>query len=228
MIGRDAKRAEAHGGVRRSSEFPRNHEGGRWPRPCVTAKTMQPNIVRKHPRFPVHAPATIEVPLAKGRAVVKGSLSDLSRGGVCVRASVPSLRVAPGSEIVVRFKIEGRSFSLPGHLIWTRSFDPAEASAGVRLDLERASAAARRAFTNWTLELERSRSGPGALPPREQLECRLAALTGSLDQLLGRLDEEGDALDGGALHDIDIAAEHLQNAITALELMRTRRRVRRS
>ena len=56
-----------------------------------------------------------------------------------------------------------------------------------------------------------------SVPLREQLECRLAALTGALAVLLELLDNERD-LDAAALRQADQSAERLQNAINVIEL----------
>lgn len=181
---------------------------------------------RKEPRYTVQTAATLEVPREKGRTLVKADVRDLSRGGICVRAPGPVLRASEGNEIVIRFRLDGHTFSLPGRLVWARAIDAGEACAGVRLDLRRAAVAARRIFDGWMREVELARESEGAPPPREQLECRLAALTGSLDDLLMRLANDAEPLEARALAEIDQAAEHLQNAITGLELTRQSSRAR--
>jgi hypothetical protein len=154
------------------------------------------------------------------RKLVRGNLTDVSRSGMGLRVEIPE--VASGARLLIRFWTEGRSFTVPGELVWTREDATDHATAGVRLALHRAPNDARRAFQRWARDVERTRPAPGALPPREQVECRIAALSGSLDELLELLASER-TLDERALQQVDIAAEALQNAITALEL-RDRRR----
>lgn len=129
--------------------------------------------------------------------------------------------VKPGVSLTIRFWTDGRAFSLPADVVWTRESSEEHATIGVRLSLKRARPEVRRAFRDWTASVAKSRGAPGALPAREQVECRLAALIGELDALT-RLLADGDALDDAALREIDVNAERLQNAITALELRANR------
>lgn len=54
------------------------------------------------------------------------------------------------------------------------------------------------------------------LPVRERLECRLALLAGSLEELFQLLEEEA-ALDDQTLDGVDVAAERLRDAVSALQ-----------
>lgn len=147
-------------------------------------------------------------------AIVPGTVCDVSRAGVGIRADLPPAR---DPRIVVRFWAGGKSFRIPGDLVWTGGRSTDCATLGVRLAVRRARPTAREAFRHWTSDVARSRTGPGALPAREQVECRLAALLGELNQLLELLDGAS-PLDAPALAAIDAAAEELQNAITQLQL----------
>ena len=190
----------------------------------LARRSAQTGPKRRHPRYPVRAPALVEVSEpGRRRRLVKASLSDVSRAGLGLRAPLTRGGVAPGTRLVVRFWIGGRAFAVPAELVWFRPSNGENATLGVRLTLKGARPEARRAFRQWTREVERSRPAPGALPAREQLECRLAALTDSLDELIRRV-ADSDRLDQDALTEVDRAAERLQNAITALTLRTPRRR----
>lgn len=148
--------------------------------------------------------------------MVRGSLCDVSRAGMGLRAKLPES--VQGSQVLIRFRVGERSFTIPGDLVWTRQSNADHATVGVRLALHRARPRARASFRRWARELERSGTPAGALPAREQVECRLALLMGELDSLLGLLDGNA-ALDPEALKAIDTSAEGLQNAITRLRLL---------
>jgi hypothetical protein len=177
---------------------------------------------RRAPRYPQRAPALVEIAYDKqGSRVVRGTLSDVSRNGMGLRLVTEEPIAAPGTHVVIRFSSGGEVFSVPADVVWsTQESGDKDATIGVRLALKRARPQARKAFQRWTAEMEKSRS-PGGLPAREQLECRLAALTGELEVLF-RLVDGDDELDDAALHEADAAAERLQNAINALQL-RSRR-----
>lgn len=174
---------------------------------------------RRHPRYPQRSPALVEVEQAKRRSrIVRGTLSDVSRDGIGLRLVLVEPLAKPGTHVVIRFWSAGKAFSVPANVIWsTQDSADKDATVGVRLALRRARPEARRAFRRWAAAMERARESPGALPGREQLECRLAALTGELEGLF-RLIEGDDELDESALREVDASAERLQNAITVLQL----------
>lgn len=148
---------------------------------------------------------------------MRGQLSDVSLAGMGIRAPIPEALVKPGVRLLIRVYSEGRAFSLPAAVVWTREYSDDYATVGLRLSLKSARPEARKAFRTWTRQMAKARGAPGALPAREQVECRLAALMGELDGLAHLL-AEGDGLDDGTLREIDAAAERLQNSINALEL----------
>lgn len=176
---------------------------------------------RRHPRFPVRAPALLELVHARGRKIVRGQLSDVSEAGMGIRAELPEDVAKPGVEVTIRFYSDGRNFTVPADVVWAREGADDHATLGVRLALKRARPEAREAFKAWTKSVAQARRTPGALPAREQVECRLAALVGELDALLTLL-ADGEDLDDDALREVDVSAERLQNAITALELRANR------
>lgn len=149
--------------------------------------------------------------------MLRGTLSDVSRDGLGLRLVLPEPIAEPGTRVVIRFWSGQEAFSVPADIVWsTQDLADKDATVGVRLALKRARPSARRAFQRWAASMERSRA-PGALPAREQLECRLAALSGELEVLFQLIQSE-DALDEAALREADAAAERLQNAINVLQL----------
>lgn len=173
---------------------------------------------RRHPRYPCRAPALIELMGGKrGTRTIRGSLSDISRNGMGLRVVAPETLAAAGMRVLIRFWHVGKTFSIPAEIVWARDGSMEHATLGVRLALQRAAPKARQAFRRWAAAVERERATPGALPVREQLECRLAALTGELERLYDILEGDG-ALDGSALREVNSAVERLQNTITTLQL----------
>jgi hypothetical protein len=173
---------------------------------------------RRSPRYPQRAPALVEIEQSKrGSRILRGTLSDVSKNGLGLRLVLAEPIAEPGTHVVIRFWSEGEIFSVPADVVWSsQNGEDSDATVGVRLALKRARPEARRAFQRWAAAMERTRA-PGALPPREQLECRLAALTGELEVLF-KLIEGDEALDEASLREADAAAERLQNAINVLQL----------
>lgn len=183
-----------------------------------TQRTATATNTRRAPRYPQRAPALVEIDQERrGKRIVRGTLSDVSRNGIGLRLVLPEPVAVPGTHVVIRFWSEGEAFSVPADVVWSaQNASEQDATVGVRLALQRARPPARRAFRRWAAAMERTRA-PGALPAREQLECRLAALTGELAVLFQLIQSE-DALDEAALREADAAAERLQNAINVLQL----------
>lgn len=152
--------------------------------------------------------------------MLRGQLRNVSRGGLCLGMRTGAERDAlQGASVVVRFWADGRAFSLPATVVWCRS-EESDDLVGVKLDLRRAQGETRDAFERWAREIEETsmpEPDPQGPPISEQVECRLAALFGSVQDLVERL-ADGEDLDERGLVAVDRAAEALQNACTALQL----------
>lgn len=184
--------------------------------------------------------AVLQVPFWSStgpRVELRGRIRDASRGGMGITAEVPPEDVAltglrPGLPLEIRFRAGRTVLTLPAEVVWARTGDGSDPVLGVRLRLDRAEVAMRKEFERWAARREtESGATPGPpglvaetarVPANERLECRLALLMDVLDGLIDRL--EGEEIDPQDADRVDLLAELLQNACTALELRRFKAR----
>lgn len=125
-------------------------------------RDMRPSETRQSLRIPMRRAMTLEVRMPgsavslatkEKRSAVSANSSNLSRTGVGLEIAKDA-ELPIGSAVRISLQISGRTISVPGHVVWTKSGDVQR--AGVKLHVEVADAATRRNFENFVRDAERA------------------------------------------------------------------------